>query len=116
MFLIMASLLLGGIALIVTGIAQARGVVAPGSPVGLRIPSTLRSEGSWYAGQKASAPVLLLVGLIWVAMGIVIPFLDDEMLVYCLVAVVVFSLSLAVVGIVRGHRAAVGEDRNTGSA
>lgn len=52
--------------------AGARGGLGPNSAIGIRLPSTMRSEAAWVAGHRAALEISRLVGWFGAACGILL--------------------------------------------
>lgn len=100
-------LALAGAALLATAWLGARGRLRRNKLLGIRVPSTLRSDAAWAAGHRAAAVPFALGGLVSVAGAVAVALADteDEITRTALAVVVLSTVALGVAG-VRAHRAA----------
>ena len=91
---------------LVAGLSRklASGTVGRNAAMGLRLPSTLRSEAAWNAGQKAFAPFGLAAGVGCAALGAGLLFRPSEG-----VAIVLASLASIWLVVLPGFGAFLGD-------
>ncbi|MEA2453485.1 MAG: hypothetical protein QOG04_2195 [Actinomycetota bacterium] len=84
--------------------------------VGIRLPSTLRSDRAWEAGHRAGAPLMMAGGVLLAACGVRILFIGAEAIEGEVWAFVGPMLALFLVATVQAHRAAKAEYKSESSA
>ncbi|MFK0008508.1 SdpI family protein [Paenarthrobacter sp. NPDC090520] len=103
-----------GAVLLVGGILSLFGRLPMNPTAGIRIPSTLTSEGAWKAGHKAAAPWLILGGMGAGTGAVVGPLLPSAELGVLAFACAVVAVAFLIVGCLAASKAAVLAERSLG--
>lgn len=96
---------IAGLVVVWLAIRMWQGRVARGSGMGVRTPSTTRSDAAFQAANKAAAPVTGIGGLILAACGVLVAFVPRHVIGAFLFGGVAVFLVLCVVGAMIGVRA-----------
>ena len=97
-----------GVLLIILGRMAAAGRLPRNGYVGIRLPSTMRSDEAWMAGHRAAATALTLSGIGPVALVVIAAATDPGPSSDTIVLIIslVWTLGLIALGTVQANRAA----------
>ncbi len=84
----------GGALLVWVGLKASQGTLPKNNWVGIRTPALLASEEAWNTGHKAAAGVLTASGIPLIIGGIACVFVDDSIIVWVSIPVVVVLVVL----------------------
>lgn len=97
-----------GVVILVLGVLSQMGKLARNGIAGVRTPTTMRTDETWRASQRAAAPLTIAMGVVLILGGAVSLLFDDDSGVVVLVAcgvVLVLGLISAVIGNLAARKA-----------
>lgn len=104
------------VTLLAIGLLVRADKIKPNDAVGLRTRATARSEAAWYAGNRRTAPFLLVLAVLWAVTGALLIALPEDKFIVTFWTPVVLTRPVLAVMVHQANKAARDADTKRGSA